>query len=266
MPPKRKRSSVATATPTADDGAAPDRSKLRRSEVPLPPNAVKPPRRQSTRGGAGPTTDPNLNPDIMDGVNALRASPDGHEDGGLQSRLKPSGVNGAANGVSAESTHATTDINSLPTNGHAPVVNGIVPTPAASKNKRKRAGAPHVKAEEVESNIGGIIGSKANVTGPAENAGMAGDPEAGEGLDEDMEDEGEVKEALSRPPPVNSEYLPLPWKGRLGYVRDLHTPTSPRLTHLHDRLVSTRTCGVRILPSSAPERAASRASLSIAIP
>lgn len=30
--------------------------------------------------------------------------------------------------------------------------------------------------------------------------------------------EEEVKEAISRPPPVNSDYLPLPWKGRLGYV------------------------------------------------
>lgn len=28
----------------------------------------------------------------------------------------------------------------------------------------------------------------------------------------------EVKEAIVRPPPVNSSYLPLPWKGRLGYV------------------------------------------------
>lgn len=28
----------------------------------------------------------------------------------------------------------------------------------------------------------------------------------------------ELKEALGRPPPVNSGYLPLPWKGRLGYV------------------------------------------------
>ncbi|KAF4550143.1 BolA-like protein 3 [Elsinoe fawcettii] len=31
-------------------------------------------------------------------------------------------------------------------------------------------------------------------------------------------DEEEVKQALSRPPPVNSSYLPLPWKGRLGYA------------------------------------------------
>lgn len=28
----------------------------------------------------------------------------------------------------------------------------------------------------------------------------------------------ELKEALGRPPPVHSSYLPLPWKGRLGYV------------------------------------------------
>lgn len=42
------------------------------------------------------------------------------------------------------------------------------------------------------------------------------DPESNS---EGITDEGEVQEALSRPPPVNSDYLPLPWKGRLGYVR-----------------------------------------------
>ncbi|KAF2460354.1 UV-endonuclease UvdE-domain-containing protein [Lineolata rhizophorae] len=44
---------------------------------------------------------------------------------------------------------------------------------------------------------------------------LAADPEAegGEDVDED-----EIREALSRPPPVNSDYLPLPWKGRLGYA------------------------------------------------
>jgi UV DNA damage endonuclease len=28
----------------------------------------------------------------------------------------------------------------------------------------------------------------------------------------------EIQKALSRPPPVNSDYLPLPWKGRIGYA------------------------------------------------
>lgn len=44
---------------------------------------------------------------------------------------------------------------------------------------------------------------------------VGGDPEA-EG-DEEV-DEEEVKQALSRPPPVNSDYLPLPGKGRLSYA------------------------------------------------
>lgn len=50
-----------------------------------------------------------------------------------------------------------------------------------------------------------------------DEVGAAGldEPEA-EG--EDIVDEEELKEALSRSPPVNSDYLPLPWKGRLGYV------------------------------------------------
>ncbi|KIW64092.1 UV damage endonuclease UvdE [Phialophora macrospora] len=42
-----------------------------------------------------------------------------------------------------------------------------------------------------------------------------GDPEA---EDDEEANPDELKEALSRPPPVNSPYLPLPWKGRLGYA------------------------------------------------
>jgi UV DNA damage endonuclease len=58
-------------------------------------------------------------------------------------------------------------------------------------------------------------------SGPAveKDVGVTVDPEAD---DEAIEGEDEVKEALSRPPPVNSDYLPLPWKGRIGYVRACH--------------------------------------------
>lgn len=48
-------------------------------------------------------------------------------------------------------------------------------------------------------------------------AAAALDPESDQDVPADVE---EVKESLSRPPPVNSDYLPLPWKGRLGYVSD----------------------------------------------
>lgn len=41
------------------------------------------------------------------------------------------------------------------------------------------------------------------------------DPEAGA---DPPANEEEVKEVLSKPPPVHSDYIPLPWKGRLGYV------------------------------------------------
>lgn len=50
---------------------------------------------------------------------------------------------------------------------------------------------------------------------PAGQAEAALDPESDEDIPVDAE---ELKEALGRPPPVNSSYLPLPWKGRLGYV------------------------------------------------
>ena len=45
-------------------------------------------------------------------------------------------------------------------------------------------------------------------------------------LDPDGDEEGPaedvdaIKLEARRPPPVNSDYLPLPWKGRLGYVSD----------------------------------------------
>lgn len=45
------------------------------------------------------------------------------------------------------------------------------------------------------------------------------DPEA-EDVEEPTAAE-EIEAALTRPPPVNSDYLPLPWKGRLGYVSEL---------------------------------------------
>ncbi|RAL17006.1 UV-endonuclease UVE-1 [Aspergillus homomorphus CBS 101889] len=47
------------------------------------------------------------------------------------------------------------------------------------------------------------------------NSAVAVDPESDEDVPLEAE---ELQDALSRPPPVNSSYLPLPWKGRLGYA------------------------------------------------
>lgn len=49
--------------------------------------------------------------------------------------------------------------------------------------------------------------------GPSQDVSI--DPESDDNVPVEAE---ELQEALTRPPPVNSSYLPLPWKGRLGYV------------------------------------------------
>lgn len=54
-----------------------------------------------------------------------------------------------------------------------------------------------------------------DVAMPTGRAEASLDPESDEDVPVEAE---ELKEALGRPPPVNSSYLPLPWKGRLGYV------------------------------------------------
>jgi UV DNA damage endonuclease len=78
-----------------------------------------------------------------------------------------------------------------------------------------------------------------------------GDPEA-EG--EEEADEEEIKEAMLRSPPVNSNYLPLPWKGRLGYVCSLMISLFVFLLIIV-RHVSVHTFATQILPSSARELA-----------
>jgi hypothetical protein len=219
---KRKRSAVAVAA------EAPE---MRHTDVPLPSNiATNAPqltRRQSARGGKSAPTNPDTNPDVLDGVSALRASPDGHEDGVLESHLAPN--------ISNE------------TDAPAP------------KGKQKKAAAPKVKIEPEESKA--VNGVAKNKIVPTENTGMADDPEAEEGLEED---EVEIKEALSRPPPVNSEYLPLPWKGRLGYVRNTSV-VSIVLSNNH-RLASTHIFAMRTLQYSPLEHVALQAYSSTAIP
>ncbi|KAH8664437.1 UV-endonuclease UvdE-domain-containing protein [Xylariales sp. PMI_506] len=52
-------------------------------------------------------------------------------------------------------------------------------------------------------------------TAAGKGAIATGDPEGGAYVPEDVES---ISREGARPPPVNSDYLPLPWKGRLGYA------------------------------------------------
>ncbi|RAH42006.1 UV-endonuclease UVE-1 [Aspergillus brunneoviolaceus CBS 621.78] len=65
---------------------------------------------------------------------------------------------------------------------------------------------PGIKAEvgSIETSDAGTVASAAPL-----------DPESDEDVPVEAE---ELQDALSRPPPVHSSYLPLPWKGRLGYA------------------------------------------------
>ena len=174
------------STPSSVDSPAlaMDISQVRKTEVPLPLNVSKLARRQSSRGVKAEKMDPTVNPEILDGAAALRASPDGHEDAPVDSILKP------------------------------PVSDA--PVASVTNNKRKKAGAQKVKVKEEEEDTS--VKMSNGVVDPVADAGVSGDPEDAEGAEGEEGEEAEFKEALSRPPPVNSSYLPLPWKGRLGYV------------------------------------------------
>ncbi|KAH8710069.1 UV-endonuclease UvdE-domain-containing protein [Phaeosphaeriaceae sp. PMI808] len=103
------------------------------------------------------------------------------------------------------------------------------------KGKRKKAGTQHAKVGSEESNTG-VVNGVTNATGNTAGNEIAEDLEVDEGLEDN---ESEVKEALSRPPPVNSEYLPLPWKGRLDYAC-LNT----YLRNSNPPVFSSRTCRI----------------------
>ncbi|KAJ9602684.1 UV-damage endonuclease [Cladophialophora chaetospira] len=106
--------------------------------------------------------------------------------------------------------------------------------------KPKRTPAKRIKVEpkDAEGGIEEVLKPNATPKTPVKRDDIEarGDPEA-EG-DEDADPE-ELKEALSRPPPVNSSYLPLPWEGRLGYAclnTYLRAATPP--------IFSSRTCRI----------------------
>ncbi|KAJ4522949.1 hypothetical protein HRR80_001465 [Exophiala dermatitidis] len=117
------------------------------------------------------------------------------------------------------------------------------PESRASKKRRTAASALKVKVEPEGSQPDARVATPpkpklaAKAAATKQDDGLdRGDPEA-----EDEEDANpeELQEALSRPPPVNSSYLPLPWKGRLGYAC-LNT----YLRYSNPPVFSSRTCRI----------------------
>jgi UV DNA damage endonuclease len=190
--------------PTFDD-LLPSSSKRRASQ------------RVVTKRNAPPKSksiNPDLNPGVLDGPEALRASPDAEEKDemldvgklGMEGHIKdeddsvPSLVTGGDSGSSlSEMSSELSEEES--------------PPPQSRKGRASKVAQPAKK--QIDAAKSQKVTPTTTVKKEAGKEPQFLDPEA-EGDDE--ADEEEIQAAFSRPPPVNSDYLPLPWKGRLGYV------------------------------------------------
>lgn len=192
--------------------------------APLPVLALNEPlptqRRTSQRKSSKPKpelvpSNPNDNPDIIDGSQALRASPDMDiPDGRL--RAVNLGFDGSQQTEQEEHTVTlTTREKSDSLLSDLSSIRSSVP-PSVSKRKsekkllepKDRSGVDQLGAKN------GISVVKSHKQTTKDTQFLDPEAEEVEGADEE-----EIQAALSRPPPVNSDYLPLPWRGRLGYVR-----------------------------------------------
>ncbi len=194
---KRKRSSgVGVTTPSPAPLSIPIDVVATASTM-MPPWPI---RRASTRKISQPEpadidTNPDTNPRVEDAQEALRASPDADEPGEKFEAEK----------VTSKKPRKT----------------------AAKKSATPTMPKPKAKAPPSDSSLSDLSDvEEPNSLAPSTNTTPAAkkttakpaeirDPEADEEEDADPE---EISAALSRPPPVNSSYLPLPWKGRLGYA------------------------------------------------
>lgn len=218
---KRKRPSAA-ASQILEDGATPH---------------IKLPRRQSSRTSTSKGAASNGIVDDKTGTSELPPS-------SVPSQPHPFSTSAAPQDKATTNAAPATDNAVETANAQAQVPNGRKNTtrkgpvknenadgPSAdqrtqsARGRKKKSPEQHVKVERAADNETPVKNMLEEAAPPAESAakveevvGVRGDPEANDAPTEEDSDENVIKEALSRPPPVNSDYLPLPWKGRLGYV------------------------------------------------
>lgn len=177
------------ALPTFDDDPAP------------PPKRRASQRKVSQPRPKTGSTNPDKNANVLDGPEAFRASPDADE--------PDERINLAEAGMDVERQVKEED-NDSPLSEISDVGS---PVSAKEAEPNGKASAGDKKGIKDNANVKPTPAARDNLAIAKEPQFL--DPEA-EG-DEDA-DEEEMHAALSRPPPVHSDYLPLPWKGRLGYV------------------------------------------------
>ncbi|KAI9640947.1 hypothetical protein NHQ30_010788 [Ciborinia camelliae] len=214
MPPKRKRSSAAV-TPLVDDAST---SLLPSSQS----TSIKPPARfsrQSSRRGK-PDTNPEHNADIIDSKTALRASPDADEIG-ESFDLKKIEVPV----TSAKDNDLRIPIKNEDSDSPLSDIGDDEPAPTPAKKQKKPPTKSAIAAKKGSDEIKAFVAEQAaKKTAEKKIKKEDDEDEWDKRVDPDGADEGPPEDAdaikleARRPPPINSDYLPLPWKGRLGYV------------------------------------------------
>ena len=197
-----KRKSLSTATQAAATTTEPIHP------PPFGDDPAPPPKKRARVSQPNPdtgSTDPNKNANVLDAPEALRASPDGDE----TMNLEEAGMDVAKQVKDEDSDSPLSELED--------VEEPVEPKKQKSKGNSKDMAAGTTKKGNKEESKKPTVVAKDKKEATKEPQFL--DPEA-EGDEE--ADEEEIQAALSRPPPVNSDYLPLPWKGRLGYVSFTH--------------------------------------------
>lgn len=220
MPPSKRKRSVEASQALAN-GSMP------------PPPAPK--RRASARNVAtAATTNPDINGEVVDGPNATRASPDSD----VNEEIIPGPVKDDKTEPNSPLSDAPEVVVPPKKKGRGKKAtaeaDGAVNNAKEANKPKKGAGKGATAANENNSQTSETVAKKRP---KKENEDGPGDPEAD---GEEEADPEEIKEALSRPPPVNSSYLPLPWQGRLGYAC-LNT----YLRNSNPPVFSSRTCRIQ---------------------
>ncbi len=165
--------------------------------------------RQTQAKPAKIDANPDTNSKVVDGQEALRASPDAHSD---SEKLREDKFASKRTTKEGKTTPAT---------------------PKAVKREESSESSLSELSDALETPVS-LPDTKTTTAKIA--SGFLDDEAEADDLDADPE---EISAALSRPPPVNSSYLPLPWKGRLGYAC-LNT----YLRNANPPVFSSRTCRI----------------------
>jgi UV DNA damage endonuclease len=156
----------------------------------------------------------------VDGKAALRANPDADE---AEEAFDVKTVNGGppnapakANGTkhTAKEKGSDSPLSDDPSETPISMPAKKQKTPTKSSITAKK-GSDEIKAFKAGQAAGKAAGTKVKKE-DADEWGQRVDPDGDEAGP--VEDVDVLKREVGRPPPVNSDYLPLPWKGRLGYV------------------------------------------------